>query len=128
MTDMTMRERIARVIYCATTPREPWEACGAGVHQLWLSAADAVLAAMREPDEKMQRHGKNALSSNGVDCAGCDDSRMCWQAMIDAALEPKPSGPVEEFKTKANLAVQRAAPILSECVSNFSALKTEGKE
>lgn len=59
---------------------------GKAAYQLAMDEARAAIQAIREPSEGMERRGRDALSSNGVDLAGRDDSRMCWQAMIDQLL------------------------------------------
>lgn len=89
---MTMREKIARAI-CKDTfiTDDLWE--------MYLSAADAVLDAMRDPTKEMVEAGGVELE-NAIDTStwsDCDGNRYSettiisgyqtniWQAMIDAA-------------------------------------------
>jgi lipoate synthase len=79
MTDMTMRERIARAI--------------AEAHELhgrsYYSMADAVLAAMREPTPQMLIDAGTMSGYGEADeeFAHSDSDHIgWWQAMIDAAI------------------------------------------
>jgi hypothetical protein len=87
MVEMSMRERLARVI-----DPEAFRVRGdiaarsdlgkriAGMRRHALSQADAVLEALREPDEGMVEAGRNAPG-----CGLCP-VRTLWRAMIDHAL------------------------------------------
>lgn len=81
---MTMRERIARALmreashdpvadkWCSPTP--------------WLGAADAVLAAMREPTEKMVLDMTDCWHDQEI--KALDEQLIeVWQAAIDAAKD-----------------------------------------
>jgi hypothetical protein len=55
--------------------------------------ARRVLETMRQPTPEMLEAGNSGLSGNGVNDVQHDDSLMCWEAMIDAALNPSPTHP-----------------------------------
>ena len=101
---MTMRDTIARAI---ADHREPESAtfreifvmllAKAGSTQpadrmdtLFLDLADAVLAAMREPDEAMVEAGRDPFfDMDSEDVGSRPVLAAIWQAMIDAATQDK---------------------------------------
>ncbi len=105
---MQMRERIARAAfpYSWIELDEGRSKAGSGDHHdsmrdMSLQRADAVLDAMREPDEAMVDAGnRNATVEIAWSCAWSedsycetsaepfDDARNVWQAMIDFARTP----------------------------------------
>lgn len=82
-----MREKIARAIreHHRTHVRQPARTneTRRTFHQGDKEAADAVLAAMREPTEAMLAAGLKADNERG----GAVDELDVWQAMIDAATD-----------------------------------------
>lgn len=82
---MTMREAMARAIGIGIDIADPM--VGEVVEERDLfAAADAVLAAMREPTEAMVEAGQNAMpAAAGYDLPG--DCPRVWHAMLDAAKD-----------------------------------------
>jgi len=54
-----------------------------------VTLARAAIEAIRAPTDAMREAGESALSQNGVDYVEPDDSLVCFEAMIDAALNEK---------------------------------------
>lgn len=79
---MDMREKIARAICWANCPR--WMSDDAKTCQtesawdMWLPEADAVLDAMREPDEAMVEAVAGQEQTRS-------DAKRIWRTMIDRA-------------------------------------------
>jgi len=92
--DMDMIERAARALcyvdkdyqWCAMNCAKKGQ-CVGDLAQLELSQARAVLMAIREPSEGMMDAGRDMLTERGCNPLTGDESE-CWQAMIDAALNP----------------------------------------
>ena len=88
---MNMREKIARAL-AEEAGAPPWEEMQSRWRACYLGNADAVLDAMREPDEGMLDAGTSALwpPLPGAGWLPGSKSVEVWQAMINAALEPPP--------------------------------------
>ena len=66
---------------CESCP-EPCKVC--------VAEAKAAILALREPSEEMAVNGVNAIIDFGLDSldgVGLEDSKACYRAMIDAALD-----------------------------------------
>ena len=91
---MTKREQLARAMWMNTTlaPAEQWERENDITREIYRENVDAILAELREPDERMleagntitQNAGEVWLPSDGVQYDGPSCGLECWQAMIDA--------------------------------------------
>ena len=93
MTEMTMRERVARAICSADSP--VLNAMQDDYWVSWLPEADAAIAAMREPTETMADAGGAAFLDAAMAHESGDKTNRpfvrYFRAMIDAALaEPSP--------------------------------------
>lgn len=86
---MTMREKIARALYekAAFAPWGSWDEALPSAKAGWLSSADTVLDAIREPDEAMLAAGNLIVQRGGLFSAS-----SVWCPMVNAA-----SGGREEF-------------------------------
>ena len=86
MTDMTLRERVARAIEptlwaILDKPEDAAEFGHPAERRAYsLAKAERAIAAMREPTEAMVRSGVHVVNGWGV------SGVPVWEAMIDAAL------------------------------------------
>ncbi len=81
--DMTKREQLARAMWMNTTqaPAEHWERENDITREIYRENVDAILAELREPDNRMLEAARNDSRRLGYKAA--------WQAMIDAISEGK---------------------------------------
>ena len=93
---MNKRERLARAMWMDTNECGPerWEQVEEITKQCYLGNVDAILAELRELDDRMVA----AAEESGA-CYGNEMIRANWQAMLDAISEDtKPPAPREREK------------------------------
>ncbi|HEX7821197.1 MAG TPA: hypothetical protein VF463_11325 [Sphingobium sp.] len=88
---MTVIERAAQAMHASAQPEWDWSDTDcAPLRKIYLDAARAMIASLRDPDEHMQKAGAEVIryiDRAESDLAHEDDAANIWRLMIDAALE-----------------------------------------
>ena len=88
-TETPMRERIARALATQIDCETEWDTLTLDQENWIFELADAVLIAMREPDDHMLNAARDWSYKKYGQPIGNDAAIGCWAALIDAAKEPK---------------------------------------
>ena len=89
MTEMSMRERMARALFGLVNNEIDWDDWHPSVQDGYLAQADAVLDAMRELPQGLRALGMAGVPNEGNGPVYGKEIGVIWVAMIDAAKAGK---------------------------------------